>query len=154
MTFLFTTLGSVADYGTSSRWLLLGSTVTCWGAQFAVISLQSKYPSSTLVLVPPVFISCLHGGPSTWRLAMALYVIGFSAYGATYLFYIGRFPRLARNTPRMRSLLQKYEAGEISGNDFDAEESLEKNRISNISVVGILFFCEIVQHLSRTWSGL
>lgn len=68
---------------------------------------------------------------------MTLFVIGFSAYGATQLFYVARFPRLARNTPHMRSFLQKYEAGEISGDDFDAEGSLEKNRICNISVVGI-----------------
>jgi len=66
---------------------------------------------------------------------MALYMIGFITYGATLVFYAAAFPRLARNTPHSRELRDKYEAGVISAEEYEVEESLEKNRISNISTV-------------------
>jgi hypothetical protein len=66
---------------------------------------------------------------------MALYMIGFITYGATLVFYAAAFPRLARNTPHARKLRDKYKAGEISAEEYEVEESLEKNRISNISTV-------------------
>lgn len=66
---------------------------------------------------------------------MALYMIGFISYGATLVFYAAVFPRLARNTAHARALRDKYEAGETSPEEYELEESLEKNRISNISTV-------------------
>ena len=68
---------------------------------------------------------------------MALYMIGFITYGATLVFYAALFPRLARNTLRSRTLREKFEAGDISQEEYEVEESLEKNRISNISTVRI-----------------
>jgi hypothetical protein len=67
---------------------------------------------------------------------MALYMIGFISYGATLVFYAALFPRLARNTQHSRHLREKYDRGEISAEVYEQEESLEKNRISNISTVG------------------
>lgn len=69
---------------------------------------------------------------------MALYMIGFITYGATLVFYAAVFPRLARNTAHSRSLKERYENGEIPREDYELEESLEKNRISNISTVSLL----------------
>lgn len=66
---------------------------------------------------------------------MALYMIGFISYGATLVFYAAVFPRLARNTAHSRDLKEKYETGKIEREDYEVEESLEKNRISNISTV-------------------
>ena len=66
---------------------------------------------------------------------MALYIIGFVSYGATLVFFAALFPRLARNTPHARALREKYENGEIQAEEYEREESLEKNRISNISTV-------------------
>ena len=66
---------------------------------------------------------------------MALYMVGFVTYGATLAFYAAVFPRLARNTPHARELRHKQQAGEISTEEYEVEESLEKNRISNISNV-------------------
>ena len=66
---------------------------------------------------------------------MALYIVGFVSYGATLVFYAALFPRLARNTPHARKLRARYEAGEIDAEEYEREESLEKNRISNISTV-------------------
>jgi hypothetical protein len=73
-----------------------------------------------------------------WGLAMVLYMIGFISYGATLVFYAAVFPRLARNTQHSRDLREKYDHGEISTEVYEREESLEKNRISNISTVGAL----------------
>ena len=114
MTLIFTTIGSAADYGTFGRWLFLAVTCICWGAQFASVSLTS---------------------PSRWGAAMALYMIGFISYGATLVFFAAIFPRLARNTPHARELRAKYEAGEVAHEVYETEESMEKNRISNISTV-------------------
>lgn len=77
---------------------------------------------------------------------MALYMIGFISYGATLVFYAAVFPRLARNTKRSKELRDKYdecvlkgevdrEEGEKVREEYEREESLEKNRISNISTV-------------------
>lgn len=78
---------------------------------------------------------------------MALYMVGFISYGATLVFYAAAFPRLARNTPRARALLVKYEAGDVSREEYEKEESLEKNRISNISTVRR--FCQALALLSQ-----
>ncbi len=70
---------------------------------------------------------------------MALYMIGYISYGATLVFYAAAFPRLARNTARTREIQEKYAAGEVSREEFELVESLEKNRVSNISTVSL--FC-------------
>jgi len=57
----------------------------------------------------------------------------FISYGATLVLYAANFPRLARNTRHTRDLREKYDCGEISAEVYEREESLEKNRISNIS---------------------
>ncbi|KIJ31432.1 hypothetical protein M422DRAFT_266807 [Sphaerobolus stellatus SS14] len=68
-----------------------------------------------------------------WGLAMALFMISFVSYDATIVFYSAAFPRLARNTSHSRRLKEKLDQGQISEEDYEIEESLEKNRISNIS---------------------
>ncbi|KAJ6458670.1 autophagy-related protein 22-like protein [Mycena vitilis] len=122
MTMIFTTIGSAADYGTFGRWLLFIITIICWAAQFSSMALTE---------------------PSRWGAAMALYMIGFISYGATLVFYAALFPRLARNTPHAKEIREKYEAGETSKEEYEREESLEKNLISNISTahsnIGYIF---------------
>ncbi|KAG2155145.1 MFS general substrate transporter [Suillus bovinus] len=112
MTAMFTTISSAADYGTFGRWLLFAVTVVCWAAQYACMALTT---------------------PDRWVLAMVLYIVGFVSYGATLVFFSALFPCLARNTPHARQLKEKYENGDISPEVYEQEESLEKNRISNIS---------------------
>jgi hypothetical protein len=51
------------------------------------------------------------------------------------VFYKAVFPRLARNTASTRELREKFEAGLMDKDEFEIGESLEKNRISNISNV-------------------
>ena len=78
---------------------------------------------------------------------MALYMIGFISYGATLVFYAAIFPRLARNTQHSRDIRERYDRGEISAEVYEQEESLEKNRISNISTVGV--FCAFLHPYQR-----
>jgi hypothetical protein len=73
--------------------------------------------------------------PSRWGLAMGLFMVGFISYGATLVFFAAAFPRLARNTQHSRALRESFESGEVSLEEYEMEESLEKNRISNISTV-------------------
>ena len=77
--------------------------------------------------------------PSRWRIAMTLYIVGLVTYGASLVFYAAAFPRLARNTSYSRRLCEKYEKGEISTEEYEREESLEKNRITNVSTVSSSF---------------
>ena len=79
---------------------------------------------------------------------MALYIVGFVSYGATLVFYAAIFPRLARNTPLARRLRERYEKGEISAEEYEREESLEKNRISNISTVRLVLMNDALQSLT------
>lgn len=70
---------------------------------------------------------------------MSLYMIGFTSYGATLVFFSANFPRLARNTPYARELKERYQNGEIPLEVYEIEESMEKNRICNIATVCRLF---------------
>ncbi|KAH9921424.1 MFS general substrate transporter [Fomitopsis serialis] len=122
MSISFTTFGSAADYGNLGRWFLLGITVIGWVAQFASMALTK---------------------PSRWGAAMAIFIISYVSYGASLVLISAIFPRLARNTPHARYLREKLKNQEISIEEYEVEESLEKNRISNISSwhsnIGFLF---------------
>lgn len=124
VTVILSTIGSIGDYGTWGRWILFVTTIICWASQYACMVLTS---------------------PGCWRIAMALSIISSVTYAASLVFYAAAFPRLARNTPYSRKLREKYESGEISAEEYEREESLEKNRITNISTVhnnvGFLFTC-------------
>jgi hypothetical protein len=67
--------------------------------------------------------------------AFILYVVNFTSFGATLVFYMSIFPRLARYTPRTLEMQEKLVTGQVSKEKYDVEESMEKNRISNISTV-------------------
>lgn len=113
MTVLFVWLGSAADYGSFGRWLLFALTVICWGMQFGMVAIRNS---------------------SQWPIAMALFIIGYVAYGATLVFYAAVFPRLARYMPHVRKARDEdLKEGRITQKEYDVIESLEKNHISNIS---------------------
>lgn len=135
MAVMFTTIGSSADYGNFGRWLLLLVTGICWGAQYSSMALTGESPASFSYILAVCLSNELFIVPSRWRAAMALYIISNISYGASLVFYAAVFPRLARNTPHARSLRERYENGEIPLEEYEIEESLEKNRICNISTV-------------------
>jgi hypothetical protein len=70
---------------------------------------------------------------------MILFMISFISFGATLPLYFAVFPRLARNTPHTRLVRRRYENGEITREEYEREESLQKNRLSNMSGVGTCF---------------
>lgn len=113
MAVVLTTFGSAADYGMFSRWLLLAMTMICWISQYACMALTS---------------------PSRWKLAMALYIIGFMTFGVSLVFLAAAFPRLAHNSSHSRKVRESYANGEISAEECEREQAMEKNRLSNISV--------------------
>ncbi|KAH8982836.1 MFS general substrate transporter [Lactarius akahatsu] len=118
MTLVLTAIGPVADYRMFGRWLLLISTVICWAAQFASMSLTS---------------------PSRWGAAMALYIISFTSRGIIIAFVGAPFPQLARNTPHSRELRKRHERGELSVEAYEKEQSIEKSKISSVSMDNRIF---------------
>lgn len=113
MTLIFVSLGSAADYGSFSRWLLLFFTVICWTFQYGMIAIRNS---------------------SQWPAATILYIISYIAYGSTLVFYAAAFPRLARYVPEVRKAREEYlRDGKIGQLEYDRIESLERNHISNVS---------------------
>jgi hypothetical protein len=150
MTLIFTTVSAAADYGNLGRWMLLISTVICWGSQFATMALTgASYmrhltylnAGSRRKMCPPV-------GSSRWPVAFVLYVINFTSFGITLVFYIAMFPRLARCTPRTLEMRDQLIKGQISKQEYDVEESMEKNRISNTANVSRLAFSVLTSDMS------
>lgn len=132
MALIFTAISSAADYGTFGRWLLLVITVVSWASQYAEMAVTGGY--FDICIYRNTLLQKLKA-PSHWPLAMVLYMINFITYGAALVFYAAVFPRLARNTVYTRTLRTMYEIGAINRKVLEMEESLEKNRISNISTV-------------------
>ena len=66
---------------------------------------------------------------------MAIYTVGFTAYGVMLAFYSAIFPRLARNTRQMRELMEMYDQDKITVGVYEQAETLEKSKISNLSMV-------------------
>ena len=148
MTILFTTVGSAADYGSFGRWFLLVITCISWASMFATLSLTCT--CSIILPHESTTESRNSSAPSRWPVAMALFTIGFICYGATLVFFAAVFPRLARNTSHCRKMRDRYEAGQITLEEYEIEESLEKNRISNISTVSTISYIWISTYSGRT----
>ncbi|CAO3587310.1 unnamed protein product [Absidia cylindrospora] len=81
--FLFTTFGSLADYGKWNRYILLVATVICCACQ----------------MLPIVFVN---DDGTNWRGMLALDVVGLISYGVTLIFYFAAFPTLSDNLPVVR----------------------------------------------------
>ena len=75
------------------------------------------------------------------------------AYQLSLTFWTAAFPSLARNTPALRAKAEAYSAGQISRDEYDYADSLQRSRLSNIAftvqsvaevgilalIVGVLF---------------
>lgn len=66
---------------------------------------------------------------------MAIYIVGFTSYGVMLAFYSAIFPRLARDTRRMCELMEMYDQDKITAGVYEQAETLEKSKISNLSMV-------------------
>ena len=75
------------------------------------------------------------------------------AYQTTITFWTAAFPGLARNTPELRVKAEQYAAGEISRDEYDYADTIQRSRLSNMAfyiqslgeivilalIVGVLF---------------
>ena len=75
------------------------------------------------------------------------------AYQTTLTFWTAAFPSLARNTPELRQKAEAYSAGNLTRDEYDYADTLQRSRLSNMAfyiqsvgevfilamIVGILF---------------
>ncbi|KAL7279297.1 hypothetical protein ACG7TL_007138 [Trametes sanguinea] len=71
--------------------------------------------------------------PSKWQAGVALYVLGLITYQCALTFWTAAFPGLARNLPCVQESAAKTISGEKTLAEHADYESLERNRISNVS---------------------
>ena len=55
------------------------------------------------------------------------------AYQTTLTFWTAAFPGLARNTPQLRAKAEEYNAGQISRDEYDYEDTMQRSRLSNMA---------------------
>lgn len=86
--------------------------MTCWASQFGWMGITNA---------------------SQWQAAIGVYLLGYISYGVTLVFYASIFPRLARNTQKTKDARAQMDRGEITVDEYELTESLERNRLSTIS---------------------
>lgn len=109
---LFLFIGAYADFGTGRRWILLVWSVIAYGIGFGWLGVHD---------------------PEKWEIAAALYIVGLIAYQLTLTYWTAAFPSLARNTPHLKEAAQQLQAGEITQQDMDRQDEVERSRLSNVS---------------------
>jgi MFS-type transporter involved in bile tolerance (Atg22 family) len=68
-----------------------------------------------------------------WRTGLGLYIVGLIAYQLSLTYWTAAFPGLARNTPHLREKAEQFEAGEISREEYDFNDSMKRNELSNVA---------------------
>ncbi|QUC17660.1 uncharacterized protein UV8b_01901 [Ustilaginoidea virens] len=109
---LFLVIGAYADFGTGRRWVLLIWSVVAYGIGFGWLGVDDA---------------------GEWGVGVGLYVVGLIAYQLTLTYWTAAFPSLARNTPRAREARAAFESGEISRQQLDRRDELERSRLSNVA---------------------
>ncbi|KDQ56981.1 hypothetical protein JAAARDRAFT_687958 [Jaapia argillacea MUCL 33604] len=71
--------------------------------------------------------------PSQWQAGIALYILGLITYQMTLTFWTAAFPGLARDLPEVQSSASLTSDGSQPVEDHANFESLQRNRISNVS---------------------
>lgn len=133
---LFTSFGSLADYGNWNRYILLLATVIGCATQ----------------IVPIVFIN---NDGSNWNAMMAIMILALISYGTSLVFYAAAFPTLSDNLPVVRKAR--------ADPNLTREEALTvaerwRNHVSAVSTIfsniGFLIMTGILSGVSYiTWSS-
>ncbi|KAI0833634.1 autophagy-related protein 22-like protein [Trametes gibbosa] len=71
--------------------------------------------------------------PSRWQAGVALYILGLITYQCALTFWTAAFPGLARDLTIVQESSDKVASGEKTESEHADFESMERNRISNIS---------------------
>ena len=111
---LFLILGSFADYGTWRPWILVFWSVVAWAIGFGYLGIHTE---------------------DKWPAATGLYMVGLIAYQMCITFWTAAFPGLARNTPEMRVNAEQYERSEISRDEYDFADMMQRNRLQNVALI-------------------
>jgi len=111
---LFLLLGSLADYGRWRPYILIFWTIVAFGLGFGWLGVHTA---------------------DKWQVGVGLYMIGLIAYQMCITFWTAAFPGLARNTPQMRLKAEEYENGQIDREEYDFNDMMERNRISNVAFI-------------------
>jgi len=144
---LFLILGSFADYGTWRPYILVFWSIVAFGLGFGWLGVHTE---------------------DKWPVATGLYMVGLIAYQMCITFWTAAFPGLARNTAEMRHQAEAYEQGEISREEYDFADMMQRNRISNVAfimqsageiiilaiLVGILFALDVNASAANNLWGL
>ncbi|KAJ3529559.1 hypothetical protein NM208_g9702 [Fusarium decemcellulare] len=124
---LFLIIGAYADFGTGRRWILLIWSIIAYGIGFGWLGVHD---------------------PSKWQIATGLYIVGLIAYQLTLTYWTAAFPSLARNTPQLKEAAEQYQAGEITQQEMDRKDEVERSRLSNVGFyvqsVGEVFILAII----------
>lgn len=119
---LFLVIGSYADFGTGRRWVLFVWSLIAYGVGFGWLGVHT---------------------PDKWKTAAVLYIVGLIAYQLTLTYWTAAFPSLARNAPYLKEARQLYEGAEITQQELDKRDEMERSRLSNVGFytqsVGELF---------------
>ncbi|KAI0156580.1 autophagy-related protein 22-like protein [Xylariaceae sp. FL1272] len=129
---LFIIIGSYADFGTGRRWILIFWSILAYAIGFAWLGVHT---------------------PDKWQTGIGLYIVGLICYQLTLTYWTAAFPALARNTPLLKEAARAYADGEITHQEYDHKDEMERSRLSNIAfyiqsvgeivilaiIVGILF---------------
>ncbi|KAH8117920.1 MFS general substrate transporter [Phellopilus nigrolimitatus] len=110
---LFLIIGAWADYG---RWrpnITIAFTAVAVAVSFAWLGVEDA---------------------SKWKAGVALYVIGCTTHlEGALTFWTAAFPGLARDLPEVKASAKEAQSGDKSLDDHAELESLQRNRVSNIS---------------------
>lgn len=144
---LFLIIGAYADFGTGRRWILIVWSVIAYGIGFGWLGVHK---------------------PEQWKIATALYIVGLIAYQLTLTYWTAAFPSLARNTTKLKDSRLQYESGDITLEELDRRDEMERSRLSNVSfyiqsvgevvilaiIVGIMFGVKVDESTENNNWGL
>ncbi|OAA40064.1 Major facilitator superfamily domain, general substrate transporter [Metarhizium rileyi] len=108
---LFLIIGAYADFGTGRRWVLLVWSIIAYAIGFAWLGVHDA---------------------EKWKIGVGLYVVGLIAYQLTLTYWTAAFPSLARNTAHIKESRVAYEKREISQQELDKRDEMERSRLSNV----------------------
>ncbi|KIW75257.1 hypothetical protein Z517_12031 [Fonsecaea pedrosoi CBS 271.37] len=111
---LFLLIGSLADYGKWRPYVLLFWSIVSFAIGFGWLGIHTQ---------------------DKWPAATGMYMTGLISYQMCITFWTAAFPGLARNTPEMREKAVQYENREISRDDYDFADMMERNRIYNVAFI-------------------
>ncbi|KAI9249135.1 autophagy-related protein 22-like protein [Phascolomyces articulosus] len=108
---LFTSFGSLADYGRWNRYILLTATII----------------ACTTQIIP---VALVNDDGSNWGVMMAIFIVGLISYGTTLVFYGAAFPTLSDNLPVVR---QARASANLSFKESETVVEKWRNHVSAIS---------------------